>query len=62
VKLSSMGSLQWQKCLGGSSLDEAHSIQQTDDGGYIVAGQTHSDDGDVSGNHGDSDFWVVKLD
>jgi len=62
VKLSSMGSLQWQKCLGGSSLDEAHSIQQTDDGGYIVLGSTGSNDGDVSGNHGDSDFWVVKLD
>ena len=62
VKLNSTGSLQWQKCLGGSDFDYAYSIQQTSDGGYIVAGGTYSNDGDVSGNHGDMDFWVVKLD
>ncbi len=62
VKLSSTGSLQWQKCLGGSGDDGVGSIQQTSDGGYIVAGSTNSNDGDVSGNHGDLDFWVVKLD
>jgi len=51
----------WQKCLGGSDWDEAYSIQQTSDGGYIVAGKTYSNDGDVIGNHGSSDLWVVKL-
>ena len=44
--------VQWQKSLGGSSADQAHSITQTSDGGYIVAGETGSNDGDVSGNHG----------
>jgi hypothetical protein len=62
VKLSSTGSLQWQKCFGGSNWDRAYSIQQTSDGGYIVAGMTESNNGDVSGNHGESDIWVVKLD
>jgi len=52
----------WQKVLGGSYIDEAWSIQQTSDGGYIVAGFTLSNDGDVSGNHGFTDMWVVKLD
>ena len=61
VKLSSSGAIQWQKCLGGSDYDGASSIQQTSDGGYIVAGGTMSNDGDVSGNHGGADFWVVKL-
>ncbi len=61
VKLNSSGDIVWQKCLGGSGEDEAHSIQQTTDGGYIVAGVTASNDGDVSGNRGDYDFWVVKL-
>ncbi len=61
VKLSSSGALEWQKCLGGSDWDNAYSIQQTTDGGYIVAGKTSSNDGDVSGNHGESDSWVVKL-
>jgi hypothetical protein len=42
-------------------MDYARSIQQTSDGGYIVAGTTSSNDGDVTGNHGDGDIWVVKL-
>ncbi|MCK9236454.1 MAG: T9SS type A sorting domain-containing protein, partial [Acholeplasmataceae bacterium] len=29
--------------------------------GYIVAGYSYSNDGDVSGNHGNSDYWIVKL-
>jgi len=61
VKLNSSGSITWQKCLGGSGWDYAFSIQQTSDGGYIMAGYTASNDGDVSGNHGNDDFWVVKL-
>jgi len=62
VKLDSLGSITWQRCLGGSKIDKARSIQQTSDGGYIVAGSTSSNDGDVSGIHGSSDFWVMKLD
>ena len=61
VKLNSSGTIEWQKCLGGTDGDYANSIQQTSDGGFIVAGQTYSNDGDVSGNHGGSDAWVVKL-
>ncbi|MDR3271999.1 MAG: hypothetical protein LBT29_00750 [Flavobacteriaceae bacterium] len=62
VKLDASGNLLWQKCLGGSGEDIAFSIQQTSDGGYIAAGYTDSNDGDVSGNHGNRDGWVVKLD
>lgn len=61
VKLSESGILQWQKCLGGMDWDHAGSIQQTEDGGYIIAGLTGSNEGDVSGNHGNWDYWVVKL-
>ena len=61
VKLSSIGTIEWQKSLGGSGSDQAKSVQQTNDGGYIVAGYTSSNDGDVSVNYGYLDFWVVKL-
>jgi hypothetical protein len=54
--------LEWQKSLGGSSDDRAESIQLTNDGGFITAGSSESIDGDISGNHGKNDFWVVKLD
>jgi len=62
VKLSAGGDIQWQKCLGGSNNEIAYSIHQTTDGGYIMAGTSASNDGDVSGNHGGYDYWVVKLD
>jgi hypothetical protein len=62
VKLDGAGNIGWQKCLGGGSVDVAYSVKQTTDGGYIVAGFTYSNDGDVSGNHGRSDYWLVKLD
>jgi hypothetical protein len=61
VKLTSTGQLDWQKSLGGSSNDELYSVQQTVNGGYIMAGSSKSNDGDVSGNHGYEDYWIVKL-
>ena len=65
VKLGAEGMIEWQKCLGGSSNEYARSVQQTTDGGYVVAGESYSTDGDVSGHHGtasNSDIWMVKLD
>jgi hypothetical protein len=62
VKLSASGSVEWKRCLGGSADEYVKSIQQTSDGGYILSSSTSSNDGDVSGNHGESDLWVVKLD
>jgi hypothetical protein len=61
VKLSAVGSIEWQKTLGGTGDDYARSIQQTTDGGYIVAGFSNSTNGNVTGNHGNNDYWVVKL-
>ncbi len=56
LKLNSIGDIQWQKAYGGGLNDCAYSVQQTSDGGYILAGKTSS-----SGAGGD-DFWVIKLD
>ena len=64
VKLNPTGTIEWQKSLGGTMNDGAESIQQTTDGGYIVAGESFSNDGDITGHHGttdDGDYWVVKL-
>jgi len=38
LKLDGDDTIQWQKTYGGQSHDEASSIQQTSDGGYVVAG------------------------
>jgi hypothetical protein len=61
VKLDAAGAIVWQRCLGGSGEDTAKCVLQTSDGGYIVAGYTDSDDGDVTGHHGAYDLWLVKL-
>jgi hypothetical protein len=62
VKLDFSGNIVWQKCLGGSDLDQGNSILTTSDGGCIVIGRTYSYDGDISNNTGDSDYWLAKLD
>ena len=61
IKLSAEGNITWQKTLGGTESEEARSVLQTTDGGYVIAGFTYSNDGDVSGNHGGADYWAVKL-
>jgi len=61
VRLNSSGSILWQRALGGSNHDLAYAIAATSDGGFVATGYTYSNDGQVTGNHGQNDFWVVKL-
>src|SRR5690606_18747613 len=61
VKLNAAGGIEWQKSFGGSDFDNALSIDQTNDNGYIIAGLTNSNDGDVTLNQGVRDYWIVKL-
>lgn len=64
VKTDINADIEWSKLLGGNNNDYAYSIQQTADGGYIVAGSsTSSANGDVTSvSHGAQDYWIVKLD
>jgi hypothetical protein len=62
AKLDSSGNIMWQKIFGGTESESVISIMPTNDAGYIFSGHTSSNDGDVSGNHGNDDVWVVKLD
>jgi hypothetical protein len=55
LRLRSNGTLEWQKTYGGGNFDWGHSIQQTSDGGYIVAGTTSSF------GAGEEDCWILKL-
>ena len=55
LKLKPNGVIEWQKTYGGEDPDKAGSIHQTDDGGYIVAGETKSF------GAGQRDLWVLKL-
>jgi Secretion system C-terminal sorting domain len=63
VKTDSIGTLQWQKCIGGSGGEEINSIAQTSDGGYVLTGTSYSTDGDITGvTHSLNDYCVIKTD
>lgn len=62
LKVSKEGTIIWSKTYGGSASDKATGIAKTTDGGYILSGHSRSDDGDVGGNEGFHDYWIVKID
>lgn len=56
LKIDSTGSEQWSKTFGGDDTDNAVSVQQTSDKGYILVGSTKSY------GAGDFDAWIIKTD
>ena len=56
IKLTELGTIQWQKTFGGKGGDTARMVKQTPDGGFVVSGSTHSF------SNGRSDAWVLKFD
>ena len=62
VKLDASGNIVWNRLFGGSGRDQGTSITTTTDGGLLIAGSSSSNDGDVAGNHGSTDAWLLKLD
>ncbi len=64
VKTDPFGNKKWDKRLGGTSDELLASIQQTEDGGYILMGYSTSGiDGDKTQDTiGESDYWIVKTD
>jgi hypothetical protein len=56
LKTDSEGSLIWNKTYGGAYSDFGYSVQETSDGGYVIAGYTRS-----FGNK-DDDVYLVRVD
>ncbi len=63
VKVDVAGNIQWDKTIGANNIDRLYALQQTSDGGYMLAGDSFSGiSGDKSQpTSGISDFWIVKL-
>ncbi len=81
VKFDDTGAVEWKQCYGGSMSDMISTsfssfftkdglIQETPDGGFVIAGSSNSSNGDVSGFHGSSsvtatstrgDIWLFKI-
>jgi len=56
IKLNESGIEEWNKTFGGTEFEQAERVQQTNDGGYIIIGETHSFDLDGG------DIWIIKID
>ncbi|MBV1923011.1 MAG: hypothetical protein KUG68_03175 [Flavobacteriaceae bacterium] len=62
LKISTTGEKIWSKNYGGTNDEKATSLIKTNDGGFAISGYSKSDDGDVSGNGGFWDYWLLKID
>ena len=64
MKLDPNGNIIWQNLYGGSLTEIAQNIEETDDGGFLVAATTTSSNtGTLAGltGFGSNDYWIVKL-
>lgn len=64
VKIDADGNKEWDRTIGGNSIDYLRSAIALEDGGYLLAGNSFSG---VSGDktepiRQDSDYWAVRVD
>ncbi|MEM0517879.1 hypothetical protein [Aequorivita flava] len=62
VRLTADGTLLWTKSFGGDEIDNSYASVKTDDGNYIMVGDSRSSDQDVTNPRGNADAWLVKFD
>ena len=56
IKTNPLGNVVWERTYGGSYEDDANSVRQTSDGGYIITGATQSFRPDTA------DVYLIKID
>jgi hypothetical protein len=61
LKTDANGNKIYSGVLGGKNGDMSNAAIPTTDGKFISAGRSNSTSGDVTGNHGGEDMWVVKF-
>jgi len=58
LKTDRLGQKEWEKAFTGESRDWGLSVEQTDDGGYIIGGLSFRE----TGSRANEDIWLIKTD
>jgi hypothetical protein len=62
MKLYNSGTILWKTVIGGTSSEYVNSVFSIESGGYLIAGNTSSNDGDFAGlQKGQDDIFIIKL-
>jgi hypothetical protein len=61
VRTDENGNALWKKTFGGSDLDRCYDLWKTNDGNFIVTGETASNDGDFPATNGSRDVVLMKI-
>jgi hypothetical protein len=61
LKCNQTGSIQWEKCVGGSDDDFLFDVIATSSNNYVAIGRAESSDGDVIGRHDSLCFWCADA-
>ncbi|QBZ98879.1 T9SS type A sorting domain-containing protein [Flavobacterium sangjuense] len=63
IKIDEKGQEQWQKTIGGKGDDKLAIACETNDGNFILGGNSNSESGGDkrSSNESGTDFWVLKI-
>lgn len=62
AKFDSVLNFEWAHVYGGTDVEQAYDLIQTNDGNFVMAGISSSNDIFISGNNGLSDYCVIKTD
>jgi hypothetical protein len=57
IRTNDLGDTLWTRTYGGSNSDVAYSVQQTSDGGFLIAGSTFPDSAGLGGE----DVYLIKT-
>lgn len=62
IQIDGNGNLIWEKSLGGTQFDTGRGIYPIQSGGFVITGNSRSNDIDVDQNKGQSDVWTMLID
>ncbi len=61
VKTNALGEIQRRRFFGGTNNDRSYEVVEANDGGFLMIGNSESNDFDITNPKGSYDFWAVKI-